>query len=203
MASMRGAGPIEELKSCATATMMRAVTPAPNASPKIPITSGREDHDHEEERERAREDPTRNVLVEPAHLLRVLPRVEARDDRGEDAGEGEAYDRQEGCRPGCGVEDADRGTSGEDAEDQDRREVVEVLGTLRDAHGDGDAEESFCLEPGLRPAVEEVGEELPEVVEPEETGEEHRERVGGYDAENLGPEHVTHADEDQEQPWAY
>jgi hypothetical protein len=40
MASIRGAGPTEELYSCAMATMMRAATPAPKALPKIPITSG-------------------------------------------------------------------------------------------------------------------------------------------------------------------
>ena len=53
------------------------------------------------------------------------------------------------------------------------------------------------------PAVEEVGKELPEVVEPGETGEEHRERVGRYRAEDAGPEHVTRADEDQEKPRTY
>ena len=56
---------------------------------------------------------------------------------------------------------------------------------------------------GLRVAVEEVGEELPEVVEPDEAREEHRERVGGYHAEDFGTEHVAHADEDEEQPRAY
>ena len=101
------------------------------------------------------------------------------------------------------LKSAHRGTCGENGQYQDGRKVVEVLGSLRDAHGDGDAEERLYLEPGLRPAVEKVGEELPQVVEPDEASEEHRQRVSGYHAEDLGAEQVTHADEEEEEPRAY